>query len=157
MCVYYYKYSIACSSLDQVCQHWHTIINIWNAFIQHTHNNTNCFTIFQVISEHREGPYPMLIEPPDGGFWLQHGEHDSARGTDGVWTAPEIDTEHYTIQTDKTAFVYGRYFMWRVRTTLTLTLTAIMLLFTVCALRYNYYILGIALSVLCIIIHITIF
>lgn len=67
----------------------------------------------KVISEHREGPYPMLIEPPDGGFWLQHGEHDSARGTDGVWTAPEIDTEHYTIQTDKTAFVYGRYFMWR--------------------------------------------
>ena len=57
-----------------------------------------------------DGPYPLLITPPDGGYWCQGGDHDMAKGEDGVWRAPEISTEHYTIQTDKTASVYGRYF-----------------------------------------------
>jgi len=58
-----------------------------------------------------EGPYPLLIEPPDGGFWIQNGEYDEALGEDGVWRAPEISTEHYSIQVDKTALVYGRNFV----------------------------------------------
>ena len=60
------------------------------------------------------GPYPLLIEGSEGGFWTQNGEYMSAYGEDGVWRAPEISTEHYTIQTDKTVFVYGRYFMKQV-------------------------------------------
>lgn len=65
-----------------------------------------------------EGPYPLLIEPPDGGFWIQNGEYDEALGEDGVWRAPEISTEHYSIQVDKTALVYGRNFVRQVRTSL---------------------------------------
>ena len=61
-----------------------------------------------------EGPYPLLIEPPDGGFWIQNGEYEQARGEDGVWHAPEISTEHYRVEADKTAFVYGSYFMEKV-------------------------------------------
>ena len=38
-----------------------------------------------------------------------------ACGEDGVWRAPEISTEHYTIQADKTAAVYGNYFRKQVR------------------------------------------
>lgn len=57
-----------------------------------------------------EGPYPLLIQPPSSEFWIQNGECESARGEDGVWRAPEISTEHYTIQADKTSFVYGRHF-----------------------------------------------
>lgn len=65
-----------------------------------------------------EGPYPLLIEPPDGGFWIQNGEYDEALGEDGVWRAPEISTEHYSIQVDKTALVYGRNFVRQVCTIL---------------------------------------
>ncbi len=52
----------------------------------------------------------MLLDPPDGGFWVQNGEYKAAYGKDGVWRASEISTEHYTIQADKTSSVYGRYF-----------------------------------------------
>ncbi len=62
----------------------------------------------QVLGGH--GPYPLLVEPPGGDYWVQNGEYEVARGEDGVWRAPEICTEHYTLQADKTAFVYGRYF-----------------------------------------------
>lgn len=57
-----------------------------------------------------DGPYPLLIQPPCGGYWIQNGDYEVAHGEDGVWRAPEISTEHYTLQADKTAFVYGRYF-----------------------------------------------
>ena len=57
-----------------------------------------------------EGPYPLLIEAPDGGYWIQNGEYESAKGEDEVWRAPEISTEHYTIQCDLTALAYGGHF-----------------------------------------------
>lgn len=69
--------------------------------------------VLQAISGN--GPYPLLISSPDGGYWVQTGDHDVAKGEDGVWRAPEISTEHYIIQTDKTASVYGRYFRKQVR------------------------------------------
>lgn len=62
-----------------------------------------------------EGPYPPLIQPPDGGYWIQNGDYEVAKGEDGVWRAPEISTEHYTLQVDKTAAVYGNYFKKQVR------------------------------------------
>lgn len=61
-----------------------------------------------------EGPYPLLVEPPDPGYWIQNGNYESAKGEDGVWRAPEISTEHFRINTDKTAFVYGKHFVGRV-------------------------------------------
>ena len=66
----------------------------------------------QVIAQ--EGPYPLLIEPPDGGFWIQNGEYESARGEDGIWRAPEISTEHYNLDSNKNAFVYGRHLIGEV-------------------------------------------
>ncbi|XP_064384734.1 rap1 GTPase-activating protein 1-like isoform X3 [Halichondria panicea] len=57
-----------------------------------------------------EGPYPLLIESPDGGYWVQNGEYESAKGEDDMWTAPEISTEHYTVQCDLTALAYGGHF-----------------------------------------------
>ena len=56
----------------------------------------------------------MLMTPPDGGYWLQNGEHESARDEDGIWRAPEIDTEHFTIEMDTVANVYRKYFKGQV-------------------------------------------
>ncbi len=61
-----------------------------------------------------EGPYPLLIESPDGDYWIQNGEYESARGEDNLWTAPEISTEHYTVQCDLTALAYGGHFCGQV-------------------------------------------
>jgi len=71
-----------------------------------------CFVCVQVIA--CPGPYPMLVRPCDGGFWVKNGEYETAYGKDGVWRASEISTEHYTIQADKTSSVYGRYFKTQV-------------------------------------------
>ena len=57
----------------------------------------------------------MIIEPSGGGYWIENGECESALGEDGIWRAPEISTEHYTIQTDTIANIYGRYFVGQVR------------------------------------------
>lgn len=56
----------------------------------------------------------MLMTPPDGGYWIQNGEHESARSEDGIWRAPEIDTEHFTIEMDTVANVYRKYFKGQV-------------------------------------------
>ncbi len=61
-----------------------------------------------------EGPYPLLIESPDRGYWVQNGEYESAKGEDDMWTAPEISTEHYTVQCDLTALAYGGHFRGQV-------------------------------------------
>ena len=61
-----------------------------------------------------EGPYPLLIESPEGGYWVQNGEYESAKGADGTWSAPEISTEHYTVQCDLTALAYGGHFVGQV-------------------------------------------
>lgn len=103
---------IASLLLDQQLHCFHTYLRMYV-----------CICLFQVISAYPyvctihhlqvisdDGPYPLLIESPDGGYWLQNGDHEVMCGEDGVWRAPEISTEHYTIQSDKTAFVYGRYF-----------------------------------------------
>lgn len=62
----------------------------------------------------KEGPYPMLMAPPDGGYWIKNGEHESARDDNGIWRAPEIDTEHFTIEMDTVANVYRKYFKGQV-------------------------------------------
>lgn len=72
-------------------------------------HNTNTL---QLIA--KEGPYPMLMAPPDGGYWIQNGEHESARSEDGTWRAPEIDTEHFTVEMDAVANVYRKYFKGQV-------------------------------------------
>ena len=60
-----------------------------------------------------EAPFPLLIIPPDGGYWVQNGEYESSRSEDGTWQAPEIDTEHFRLDTDTTAMMYGRHFVGR--------------------------------------------
>ena len=69
-----------------------------------------------------EGPYPMIIEPPGGRYWIENGQCVSALGEDGIWRAPKISTEHYTIQTDTIANIYGRCFVGQVRNLLFLSL-----------------------------------
>ena len=71
--------------------------------------------MLQVIAE--AGPYPMIIEPPDKG-WVIHVDEDidGACDEDGVWTAPEISTEHFVLDSDTTAFAYGRHFVGKVGT-----------------------------------------
>lgn len=54
------------------------------------------------------------MAPPDGGYWIQNGEHESARSKDGIWRASEIDTEHFTIERDSVASVYHKYFKGQV-------------------------------------------
>ena len=61
-----------------------------------------------------KGPYPLVIEPPDGGYWIQNGVYESAQGEDGVWRAPEISTDHYRVDVDKIALIYDRHFMGKV-------------------------------------------
>ena len=58
-----------------------------------------------------EAPFPLIINPPDGGYWVQNGEYQSSRGPDGIWKAPEIDTEHFRVNTDNTALMYGCHFV----------------------------------------------
>ena len=64
----------------------------------------------------KEGPYPMIIEPPDKG-WVVHVDEniDNACGEDGMWTASEISTDHYILDSDTSSFAYGRHFIGRVR------------------------------------------
>lgn len=56
----------------------------------------------------------MLMTPPDGGYWIQNGEYESARDENGTWRAPEIDTDHFTIEMDTVANVYRKYFKGQV-------------------------------------------
>lgn len=60
-----------------------------------------------------EAPFPLIINPPDGGYWVQNGEYESSRRDDGIWTAPEIDIEHFRLDTDNTALMYGLHFVGR--------------------------------------------
>lgn len=53
------------------------------------------------------------MKPPDGGYWIQNGEYETSRGEDGMWHAPEIDTEHFRLETNTTALMYGRHFVGR--------------------------------------------
>ena len=58
----------------------------------------------------------MVIEPPDKGWVIQVDEDiDSACGEDGLWAAPEISTDHYSLDSDTAAFAYGRHFVAKVR------------------------------------------
>ena len=58
----------------------------------------------------------MIIEPPDGGWVVQVDEDiDNACDKDGVWGAPDISTDHFVLDSDTTAFAYGRHFVGRVR------------------------------------------
>ena len=62
-----------------------------------------------------EGPYPMVIEPPDGGWVVQVDKDiESACGEDGIWGASELSTEHFAIDTDTSVFAYGRHFVGKV-------------------------------------------
>jgi hypothetical protein len=61
-----------------------------------------------------EGPYPMIIEPPGKGWVIQVDEDiDSACGEDGVWSASEISTDHFVLDSDTAAFAYGKHFVGR--------------------------------------------
>jgi hypothetical protein len=59
-------------------------------------------------------PYPMIIEPPDKG-WAVHIDEDidNACNEDGVWSAPDISTDHYVLDSDTAAFAYGKHFLGR--------------------------------------------
>ena len=58
----------------------------------------------------------MIIEPPDKG-WSVHVDEDieNACGEDGIWRAAEISTDHFMLDSDITAFAYGKHFVGRVR------------------------------------------
>ena len=57
----------------------------------------------------------MIIEPPDKG-WVVHVDEDidNACEEDGIWSAPEISTDHYVLDSDTAAFAYGKHFLGRV-------------------------------------------
>lgn len=57
----------------------------------------------------------MIIEPPDKG-WMVHIDEDidNACDEDGTWTAPEISTDHFVLDSDTAAFAYGKHFLGRV-------------------------------------------
>lgn len=55
------------------------------------------------------GPYPMVITPDEGGYWVDGEQHDTARNSKGFWEAPEIAHEHFHIEQDNIPFQYGRY------------------------------------------------
>jgi len=57
----------------------------------------------------RVGPYPMVITPDEGGYWVDGEQHDTAKNSDGFWEAPEIAHEHFHIEQDNIPFQYGRY------------------------------------------------
>ena len=57
----------------------------------------------------------MIIEPPDKG-WVVHVDEDidNACDEDGLWTAHEISTDHFVLDSDTAAFAYGKHFLGRV-------------------------------------------
>ena len=57
----------------------------------------------------------MIIEPPDKG-WVVHVDEDidNACSDDGTWSAPEISTDHFVLDSDTAAFAYGKHFVGRV-------------------------------------------
>ena len=57
----------------------------------------------------------MIIQPPCGGYWVQNGEFESSQDKDGIWHAPEISTDHFRVDVDNTALMYGRHFANKVR------------------------------------------
>ena len=60
------------------------------------------------------GPYPLVVSPPDGGYKVMNGEYASSLGSDGRWQAPEISTEHFRVDVDNIALLYGRHFVGKV-------------------------------------------
>ena len=62
------------------------------------------------------GPYPLIATPPEGGYKVVNGEYASSMGSDGQWQAPEISTEHFRVDLDTVALLYGRHFVGRVST-----------------------------------------
>lgn len=66
-----------------------------------------------------EPPYPMVVRPLDGGYWVQNGEFDNSQGEDGIWRAPEISTDHFRVEVDNTSLMYGRHFANKVSKTAT--------------------------------------
>ena len=64
----------------------------------------------------KEGPYPLLMEPPDGGYRFEMGDYTSALGDDGVWRAQDISTEHYQLEKDNACHAYGKFFYKKVFT-----------------------------------------
>ena len=57
------------------------------------------------------GPYPLIVTPPEGGYKVVNGEYASSMGSDGQWQAPEISTEHFRVDVDTVALLYGRHFV----------------------------------------------
>ena len=62
----------------------------------------------------KDGPHPLLINSPGGGFWIENGEYESARATSGFFKASEISTEHFRVETDPLMFAYMRNFLGKV-------------------------------------------
>ena len=57
----------------------------------------------------------MIIEPPDKGWNIQVDEDfESSLGEDGIWRAPEISTDHFSLDSDTAVFAYGRHFVGKV-------------------------------------------
>eukprot|EP00731_Ephydatia_muelleri_P015189 Em0008g909a len=59
----------------------------------------------------KEGPYPLVISAPGGGFWVENGDYEGARAKNGFIWAPEISTEHLKVDSDPTMFAYTRHFL----------------------------------------------
>ncbi len=82
----------------------------------------------------KKGPYPMVVQPPDLGYWLDGGEvSPSATDVmcqDSVTMATRDSNmssqQEYKLEMDETAKCYRRHFLGKVNSMLTL-------------LKYNNY------------------
>ena len=63
------------------------------------------------------GPYPLVVSPPEGGYKVVNGEYASSVDSNGQWQAPEISTEHFRVDVDTIALLYGRHFVGKVSDT----------------------------------------
>lgn len=60
----------------------------------------------------RSGPYPMIVLPAPGGYWLDGTDHECARDRDGTEILPST-TWRGKFETDDTAKCYRRFFVGR--------------------------------------------
>jgi len=69
----------------------------------------------------RTGPYPMVVVPTNGGYWMDGPEQECAfdqRGEPVLPAAASAPAPGWKVkfETDETAKVYRRFFMGRVST-----------------------------------------
>lgn len=67
---------------------------------------------FQILK--KSGPYPMIILPPNGGYWVDGMDHDCSFDNQGNPILPQPNWK-CKFETGETAKCYRRFFVGRVR------------------------------------------